>query len=304
MDEKLQITLESRIQELLAGELGQTETAELLVVIGRDDEARRILAEVLELQRQSRRSFGYDVGNEVIQASLAKTTGSLHEMSIPAPVTARRSRPNLRKLMMRIAWPIRIAAMVVIGVSVFMAVTARHDSRLLLNQLARTEQVVTLPKPTVEELMCLRRVWNQVSESSGNFRPWVFLSNGTGQFAYVPADSVATNGSKLVLLRCVIVSGERQSTMQMNLLLPAQQAVQLTVPEAGLLAGQPIRLAVSASKEWASIGLNVGSDSDGSAGVQGRVRIGGGATEIGQFRLDGKKMKVILQATTLNGDVI
>ena len=38
--------------------------------------------------------------------------------------------------------------------------------------------------------------------------------------------------------------------------------------------------------------------------MQGRVQIGGGAAEIGQFRLAGRKMRVFLRAMTLNGEVV
>lgn len=301
MDEELQIAIESRIQELLSGQLGQTATAELLAMIGRDDDARRILAEMVALQRLGRRSFGYDLGGEVIPESLAAT---IDAMRTSAPPAFQPGRMRLHSLLGRIAWPMRIAALVVIAVSIYTAVMARHDSRLLRGQLARAEQVVTLPEPTIEELARLRRLWNQVSEGSGNSIPWVFLSNGTGQFAYLPANSSDADRKKLVLLRCVIVSSAGQSAMRMNLLLPARQAVRLAVPQAGMLADQPISVAVSATNKWAGLGLNVGSDSDGSTGVRGRVRIGGGAAEIGQFRLDGQKMKVFLQAMTLDKDVI
>ncbi len=305
MNEELQITLESRIQELLAGQSGQAETAELLAVIARDDDARRILSDMVELQRQSRRSLGCDVDADDLQTSIAGTIDSLRSMrsaTVESVRTQRKRRGrSVRILIGRIAWPIRAAAMVVIGVSVFLAVTARHDSRMLRDQLARMDRTVTFPKPTTDELAGMRLLWKQLSEGSGDSRPWVFLSNGTGQFAYVPSDRHAADTGGLVLLRCMIVGEDKQGAMRMNLLLPARQAVRLTVPEAGRLVGQPVQLTVSSSNEWAGMGLKVG---DGPAGVQGRVQIGGGAAEIGQFRLDGQKMKVFLQAMTLNGEVI
>ena len=305
MDEKLQITLESRIQELLAGQSGQAETAELLAVIARDDDARRILGEMTELQRQSRRCFGYDVDDAATKTSLAGTIEALRSVRDtpvePVRIQPKRRGRSARILIGRIAWPIRAAAMVVIGVSVFLAVTARHDSRMLRNQLTRMDKTVTFPKPTTDELAGMHLLWKQLSEGSGDSRPWVFFSNGSGQFAYVPSDRHAADAGGPVLLRCMIVGEDKQSAMRINLLLPARQAVHLTVPEAGQLVGQPVQVTVSSSNEWAGMGLKVG---DGPVGVQGRVQIGGGAAEIGQFRLDGRKMRVFLQATTLNGEVI
>lgn len=300
MDEERIIEMESRIQELLAGELSQAEMSELLAEIARNDDARRILSEMIELQRQSRRCFGYDVDDAATKTSLAGTIDAMRSTHISAGTT--RGRRNACSLIRRFAWPMRVAAMVAIAISVFVAITARRDNRLLRGQLSGgSDQIVALPEPSDDELENIRQVWEKVSEGSGDYKPWVLLSNDGGEFAYMPTDKHTANEHGLILLRCVIVDPEKQIATRMNLLLPARQIVHLTIPDAGRLYDQPISMVISASNEWTGVGLKVGADSDSLSGVCGRVQVGNSTVEIGQFCIDGKKMRVFLQAMALNG---
>ena len=73
MDEEQSIRFETVVQELLAGELGQAETADLLGRIAEDDNARQILADMLALQQRARQACGYDVQDEAIRAALVGT---------------------------------------------------------------------------------------------------------------------------------------------------------------------------------------------------------------------------------------
>lgn len=304
MDEEQAIRIESGIQALLVGKLGQAETAELLARITEDDNAREILADMIALQRQSRQAYNCDVEDEVIQAALARTLDALKAFGVrrsetsdgaTVPAVHRRRKRNLRVL----AWPVRIAAIVLIGVCVYVAVVARQDREVLRNQLARMEEYVALPKPTAGELAGFRQVWFQVAESSESTRPWVFLSDGRGEFGYVPVEAGADDANELILLRCVIVDVDGRAAKQMNLLLPARRALRLTVPDAGQLVGRPLRVTVSATREWAGVDLRVDADTTGSVGLVGRAQVGADAVEIGQFRLSGHKMRVFLQVMTL-----
>jgi len=114
-------------------------------------------------------------------------------------------------------------------------------------------------------------VWSQVAESSQNTKPWVFLSNGSGEFGYVPVEAGAEDPDDPILLRCVIIDVDGQAAKQMNLLLPARRALRLTVPDAGQLAGRPVRVTVSATKEWTGVDLEVVADTTGSVGLTGRT---------------------------------
>jgi len=91
MDEEPTAQLEGRIQELLAGELAQAETAELLDLIAHDDEAHRILREMIDVQSACRRLFGCDVSDRELRTSLPEVMAALNAELRNAPASAERS---------------------------------------------------------------------------------------------------------------------------------------------------------------------------------------------------------------------
>ena len=80
MNEQERIHLEGSIQDLQAGELSPGEITELLARIAIDDEARRAIKELIELQNLSRRSFGCDVANEAMNANVSDTLDAVRAM--------------------------------------------------------------------------------------------------------------------------------------------------------------------------------------------------------------------------------
>lgn len=303
MNEQERIHLESSIQDLQAGELGPSATSELLAWIVGDSEARRVLGEVIELQSLSRRSFGCEVDDEVTRDGLARTLGALRATDAAAASDKSRSRHTVRAMVRSIAWPARVAAAVLVGVCIYVAMVARNDSELMRRQLAVMDRHISMPEVTATEVADLRQVWTELSSGSEETRPWVFLSNGGGRFGYVPVRAIGGDCPDLILLRCAIVGADGKRTKQMNLLLPAGKVFQLDVMDAGQLIGSPVRIAVSASEEWAGMDLEVGTQSKGLVGLKGRTRLGAAATEVGQFRLDGREMKVFLHATRISRTV-
>jgi len=301
MNEKWQIELEEHIQDLLAGSLSQSETPELLDHVAHDDEARQVLADVLAMQRSARASAGCDVGEDVIEGCLKKTLRAVKAVAVIDDGRHRKpSRPHSR-LMGSVGWLVGMAASVAMVVSIYVATLARQDSRLLRQQLAGAveSRQLEIAAPSAEEIGRMRQVWQQVSEGSGETRPWVLLSDGGGEFGYVPA-AMGTSADGMVLLRCVVVSSDGREQTQMNMLLPVRQPVNLTVPQACSLSGQPVTLTISAADDSAGVDINVGN---GPAGVAGRVQVGK-AAEIGQFDLNGKTMRVFLQAKWLTGSAV
>ena len=77
MDLERQLVLETRIQDLLAGALDEAGRVELLWQIAGDDQARRTLAEMIDVQRQARQALGLDLDPEFVKASLARTLAAL-----------------------------------------------------------------------------------------------------------------------------------------------------------------------------------------------------------------------------------
>lgn len=302
MNEESQIALEGRIQDVLAGELSQRGVAELLATVSRDPEAREVLDEMLAMQRQCRRSIGCDVDEAEIQDSLAETLAAIRStQAVPKP-----SRAPQRGLIARGAWAMRIAAVVVVAASVYLAVTAHNDSRGLRKQLVGIDERIdriSLREPTAKELMAMQRVWREVSQGAEGTRPWVYLSDGAGEFGYLPAGPPTTTDDGPVLLRCVIVGPDGRTARQMRLLLPPRQAVQLVFAEAGTLGKQPIHIAVSGSAERIGVEVRVGHDSTSAVGIRGRTTPGAGVVEAGRFRHLGRTMRVFLQAVALGKNV-
>jgi hypothetical protein len=60
------LELEGNIHSLICGELDEPARDEVLLRIARDDGARALLREMLELQRAARRAFGYDRADRLL----------------------------------------------------------------------------------------------------------------------------------------------------------------------------------------------------------------------------------------------
>jgi hypothetical protein len=306
MNEQERIQLESSIQDLQARKLGPTQTRELLARIASDAETRSVLSEMIELQSLSRRSFGVDVDDKVLRDGAAGVFEALGRMNVSDAATSvdkprpGRKVPAMIRDMIR---PARIAAAVLIGVCIYLAVMARNDSEFMKTQLSIMNKRISMPAATDAEVANLRQVWTEVSSGAESSRAWVFMSNGGGRFGYVPVNAVGGDRPGLILLRCAIVGSDGKRTKQMNLLLPAEKVLALDVMDAGSLVGSPVRISVSASGDWAGMDLEVGTQSDGVVGLKGRARLGAEATEVGQFRLNGREMKVFLHATRISRTV-
>jgi hypothetical protein len=191
-------------------------------------------------------------------------------------------------------WGFRAAASVAIAVSLYLGITAHWPAP------PAQPPALALPQVAAAEMNSYRRLWGQLAEPAGS-APWVLLSNGGGEFGYLPGVSGGSAG-QLILLRCFVLGADGRTVEKVNLLLPARRAVRLLLPEAGRLAGEPLRCEVSTEGRWASFGVTVGDD-PAAAGVQGRVRIGDRPAEIGQFKIDGRELRVVLQAVPLGADL-
>lgn len=296
------IDFECEVQDLLAGQAGGQRAAGLLWQVVRDNGARQTLSEMLEAQQQARRSLGLDIGEEHMQASLAGVIEALRQGPGSGGPAAGRRREGGRRLLRAFFWPVGIAAALALAGLLHLTWSARSEIRVLHERMSTMTAAVKAPELKADDLTALRAVWRQVADETGQTRPWVMLSNGTGEFGYVPADRVGSNGGGMVLLHCVIVTDDRRTT-QINLLVPARASVQLAVPESGRLAGRPIEMAVRASGGHADVNLTIGEAGGSQVGLRGRAQTDGRPTELGQFRLEGVKATVFLQAQELGHDV-
>jgi len=294
MNEEQAIELEARIQKLLAGTLGQADTAELLAEIARDAAARRVLDEMIDLQSTCRRLLACDVSDDDVRRGSRDTVASVDARPGRTVVSTKRRSPG--HALLGFSWAIRFAAAVVVVASVYVALTVRLDSRLLRDELAKTRSRATVRMMAKQDLVYLQEVWAQVATSSEDVVPWVCLSDGGGAFGYLPATATGPGTDGLVLLHCVIVGADGREARRIRFLVPAYSE-SIAIPAAGRLAGQPVHLVVSSAGRWAGMNLAVGTD--GRTGLRGRASVGGGAVEVGQFRVGAQKMTVFLQATAV-----
>ena len=315
MNESDRESLELQIDDLLNGGLDAGERARLLSRIACDDCARGVLREAVELQNAARTVYGYDIADAAIPDSLRRVvteSPGFRPRSIadggPPPngaAVADAHRGNRKErspfgAFRGVPALVRIAAVVAIAASLYVALAARQDSGKLREELAALRRPMTAPGLTEDEMANFGKVWNEVLDRDRPTDPWVLLSDGGGQFGYIPAIEGAAAPNKLVLVRCILFNEDGESVSKVNLLLPGRRDVRLSLPEVALTDDLPVRYDVWVAGQQAGIGLTVGDETTGAGGVRGWTNIGESPTEIGQFMLEGKKLRVVLQALPLN----
>ena len=295
MNDSNALEMEERIHQLVCGRLPPPQRREVLAALVNDPQARACLAEMLELRAEALAAFGYDRAEAAADAAFARSaaSGAFREVRKDQTGAVIR-RARFRRGMW--AWGFRAAAAAGIAVALYLALAARHDTQQV------KEQLVSLPVIQPAEIQSYRQVWSQLAGGPASGSPWVRLADGGGEFGYLSRQASAS-GNRLMLLRCVIVDADGRTLEKLNLLLPAQQAVRLNLPDAGRLAGGAVAYDVAVEDRWATVGVTVGDGPADRAGVRGRVRLGERAAEIGQFRMDGRNMRVLLQVTALGNDV-
>jgi hypothetical protein len=310
---------------LLCGDLCGKERDEILELIATDESARKALAEMMKCRQVARQAFGYEAVQAKIDASMADLAGSLKAASAKSgPQPKRRARRRVVSL----RWPglfWQVAAVVAIAVAIYLGVTGREETQATSREAAkvaaeklarkfaevemagyrRAREEITeanaqaLARQLVAaELAGYRKVWQEVASTEPN-SPWILLKDGDGRFEYLSAVAARPDARPLVV-RCLLVSSEGETLEKINLLLPAHRPVRLSLGEMGQIAGLPIRCDVATQQEWVSMDVKIGTDEARAVGVRGRVRTGEKISEVGQFRLGDRDMKMFLQAVSLN----
>jgi hypothetical protein len=204
-------------------------------------------------------------------------------------------------------WAIGVAAAVVVAVSLFIAYDAHQSNVRMLAQLTPQARQPGPSMPsalTMAELKDYGRIWSQIADRRESARPWVLLGNGGGQFGYV-----GDGGSRgrLVVLRIQVLSQDGKVLEQNNVLVPAQAVASIAVPEAGQLWGKPLGYEIvcqeGSAGQWAGVAMTVGDGTAQKIGISGRVRLGENPLEIGQLKVDGKDVRVVVQAVPVGGTV-
>ena len=286
-----------RLQALLSSSLSPAEMREVLTLVARDDGARRMLDEMLALERTVRTAYGYDRTEEKMRESLASFLASAGAGEIPAEKesirAARRPAFRLRRVLAA------LAASVVVAASLYAAISSHLLNRSMQTQLSQVLGSSALPKVTETERAEYSRIWSEVAQAAGGPKPWILLSNGGGEFGYLAAQSAGAGEERLLLVRCLVTTGDDGRVQAINLLVPARKNLRLSLPGIAHLGGQPVACDIAMNGDSATVGLTVGKGSADAVGVRGRVGFGDRSVEIGEFLLGGKPMRVVVQAVPL-----
>ena len=306
MDEPTRLDLEQRFHAFLCEATDSQETFEVLSLIARDEESRRLFSEMLEVQHAARAAVGLSAAGAEMHASMNTVLASLPTQAPAAPadlhplpaVGGHRGRLPIR-------WMLRVAAVLVVAASAYVAVTAYRTSQRIEQQLAQMNQTLTMPQVSAGEVASYREIWRHVAEGEADARPWVLMSEGTGRFGYLPTVSGAPSPNGLLLLRCRMVSPEGRLLETFNVIVPAGGRTRLSLPEAGRLDHLPVLCEVTSDGEVATLGVEVGTSPTQAAstgrmaGVRGSVTVGEGPVDLGQFRVSEDKVHVLFQAVPL-----
>lgn len=298
MTEQTEHDLECRIHSLLCGALAEHEKCDLLSLIARDEHARQVLAECIEDQRQSRAAFGYDRAGGVMQHSLEQLKATL----------VAGDRSGRRSIVVRLVsprWLIRIAAGVVIVVSMYAATTASRNSRLVSVELARVakELKISQAMPAITLTAANReryqRIWKLVT---GDGQTWMIFGNGGIEFGSFPREIPGTAGDRLLLIQCRIVDDLGEEVYSKDLLMPDLPEMDREIAHAGHLAGRPVTLVISRTARRARVRVSLADQEGFFAGVVGQIVIGPDEIgQIGEFRVDDRMMRVFVRAHRLPG---
>jgi hypothetical protein len=192
-----------------------------------------------------------------------------------------------------------LAASVVVAASLYVAISSHLQNRSMQTQLNQVLDSAALPKVTETEKAGYSRIWSEVAQTASGPTPWILLSNGGGEFGYLPSLSAGAGEERLLLVRCLVTAGDDGRVQTINLLVPARRNLRLSLPEIAHLAGQPVACDIAMGADSATVGLTVGTGSADAVGVRGRVGFGDRSVEIGEFLLGGKPMRIVVQAVPL-----
>ena len=222
-----------------------------------------------------------------MQASLSRLKKSLAESAQP-------------KRILGTAWLWRIAAVVVIAVSLYVAINAHRSNQFMRDQLADIRKSISTPVMTVNatDLAQYRLVWNQVSDGANT---WVLLKNGQGEFGSINSHpQVGPTSEKVILLQYRIVDQAGRSVYTADLLVPDRPGIDVKVPDAGSVAGLPVSLTLATAQKQATVGLSVSGSTTGPAGVAGQTLIGAAGGEIGSFKITDENLRLFVRTQRLN----
>jgi hypothetical protein len=275
--------LQQAVHDLLCGQLDEANRLDLLEKFAHDEQARRELAEALETYRLCAEAIGLGASESRVAEGMRSAQAMLRHAP-DSPGRRFRLLPHRRNLP-------ALAAIVVIGLCVYMAILVSKGP-LVVQQVVQPAPLAQPASLSDTDLRAYRQIWQQVVSRGERGQSWLLLSDGTGQFGRLDQ----SGGTGLVALRCLLINAEGRLLGSSCVLLPSQAQITLSLPEIASL-GEEIQCQVTTGGQRAGMALTTYQDSRQIAGLQGEVPVGSRPTEIGQFKVKGQNVRVVLQAT-------
>ena len=263
---------------------------------------------MLDVQRLSRAAFGYDNLDETIARTMPHVSpDSAGAASATGTRQCRETRPKgqIVRRLIGSAWPWRIAAVLAIAASSYVAITAQRSVRNLENCLADLKRPTIVPQIglTAADIARYRAVWHQVSDGGSARNMWILLNNDAGEFGSIVADPSATAiaRGKVLLVQYRILNEAGRHVYTADLLIPDTAPLQVKLPDVGRIAGKLASLTVSTEDDRATVGFSVGRHDAMPAGVAGQMLIDMAGEEVGSFNLNGENLRVFARTRRLSG---
>jgi len=285
--------LEEQLHSLLCGALSADQRQELLGRLAREEEPRRLLAEMLEFERACRRSAGLDGA----EARASRDWEALRGRLTNGPERAVRRGSWAGRAALWTGWWARAAAAVVVLACAYGAWSLYHGKGGGVDGGPRGSEAQLSTPLTAEELERFRTIWSQVAEGGGT---WVLVKEGSGQFGSIAPAPKSPKGGTVLLVQCRVVNDQGQLVYSADVLLPDEPSLKVRLPEAGLLAGQRAALAVTAVPGGTTVGLSVQDSLPAAVGVTGQAPLGS-PSEVGRFRLHDQDLRFLVRTQKLEG---
>jgi hypothetical protein len=289
---------ETQLHALVCGRLDESERLAVLNMLARNEAARDLLREMLDLQENSRRALGYGAADLRARDSLREVAG-LGQAALPGRHGT--VRPNSYVLRAAAAVAVLACAGAAIltmahrqelsrQIDMLSAQVAKHE-RSLEREASATSRYAMKPS----ELNAYRRLCHEITLPSDTGQPWVLLTNDGGRFEYVPGRD---RSPSYIALRCVVFEADAPPHT-VNLLMPAGPALRLKLADLGDIAGQTVHCTASVEGGSVVLDLSLGMDVPTAVGIRGQTRADGQMRSIGQFRVGDRDVRVFVQAVAM-----
>ncbi len=290
---------ESMIHSLLSNELDEKAIRRLCRRIVDESETREVLRNMLEFQESCRASLGHASAGDEIGTSLPRLKSAL---------SAAERKPNGFSVLTHSLFGIgavnrllRIAAVLAIGVSLYLAVTASLDNSSLQSKIALIEKAAQKPDmmPTKAEIANYVLAYSQVADDSN---PWVLVKSRENDLVgdIIPNSGERYSTGQVLLVRCLITDKNGKCVYSADVLTPHDQGLLVKSLDAGQFDNRRVHLTIETHEDLAMIGINLDDRYPYGASINGHTNIGSLCKELGSMNINGQDLKVYVGTQKLD----